>query len=123
MTIARLSLLQSYRLSSVFREGEDADLTRRYVIFTMSSSDVIRDLLTLGSVGGGIRTAETPRLEAPRSGSIETAELEVFPVHGTSPDELYRRLRDLDYEVSSGLERAALLTDESVTLHVHERLA
>lgn len=88
----------------------------------MSSSDVIRDLLSLDSVGG-IRTAEIPRLEAPDSESIETTELEVFPMQGTSPDELYRRLRDLDYEVSPGLESAALLADEYVTIHARERLA
>lgn len=88
----------------------------------MNSNDVIRDLLNLDLVGG-IRTDETPRIEAPRSGSIETTELQVFPVHGTSTDELYRRLRDLDYEVSAGLDSAALLTDEYVTLRAHERLA
>lgn len=88
----------------------------------MSNSDVIRDLLDLDSVGG-VRTAESPRVEAPGSGSIETTQLEVFPVHGTSPDELYRRLRDLDYEVSSDLDSAALLSDEYVTLHACERLA
>ena len=88
----------------------------------MSSSDVIRDLLSLDSVGG-IRTTEIPRVEAPDSGSVERTELEVFPVHGTSPDELYRRLRELDYEVSSGPGSGSLFSDEYVTLNAHERLA
>lgn len=87
----------------------------------MNSDDVIRDLLSLDLVGG-VRTGEPSGIEAPRSESIETIELQVFPVHGTSADELSRRLRDLDYEVSAGLDSAALLTDGYVTLRPHERL-
>lgn len=88
----------------------------------MNSSDVISDLLDLDLVGG-VRTDEPPRIEAPRSGSIETTELQVFPVHGTSVDELYRRLRALDYEMSAEFDSAVLSADGYVSLRAHDRLA
>lgn len=87
----------------------------------MNGSDVIRDLLNLDLVGG-VRAGDPAGIEASH-GPIETTELQVFPVRGASADELRRRLRGLDYEVSAEFDSDTLLTDGYVTLRTHERPA